>query len=361
MTSVIMDILDLNNIMVGLLTKEREDETYMSIVKNLLNQYKEVLSTFDYDKYGLDPITINEEIDDICNTVISCIEFYNKGCIAESITLMCDILNKYFMKWTSLIIDKEGEYKDWYRIRPQEDMIRLYEAHEMFHIPFEKRYKIKNQRFSISGYPCLYLGKSVWGCWEEMHEIDLRNACVSRFEVQNKIRLLNVCLPINELVKQTTQDIGNLLRTYPLIISCSIRVLKPQEPFKPEYIIPQLLMLAVKQTEVFEGCAYTSTHSNEYFGWDTFLLTNIAMPVKIVKEQGLCSTLCSYFKVTDSDKEEYLRLKGEVNENNNQSSRPVYHEETECLEFLKPKEGYKASPFYFVEKKLKQKEAKQLL
>ena len=160
------------------------------------------------------------------------------------------------------------------------------------------------------------------------------------------------------MVEQTTQDIGNLLRTYPLIISCSIKVLKPQEPFKAEYIIPQLLMLAIKQTKEFEGCAYTSTQSNDYFGWETFLLTNIAIPVKEVKEEGLCSTLCSYFKVTDSDKEEYLRLKGEVG--NNEGKPPIYHEETECLEFLGLEEGYKASPFYFVEKKLKQKEAKQL-
>lgn len=355
-----MEILDINNIMVELLTKEREDETYFSVVKKLLNRYKEILSTFDYNKYGLDSITINEEIDDICNTVISCVDFYNRGNIFESIKFMCNILDKYATKWTSLIIDREGEYKNWYRIRPQEDMVRLYKAHEMFHIPFEKRHKIENQRFSISGYPCLYLGKSVWGCWEEMHEIDLRNACVSRFEVQKKIRLLNVCLPVKEIVMQTTQGIDNLLRTWPLIVSCSIKVLRSQEPFKAEYIIPQLLMLAVKQTEEFEGCAYTSTQSNDYFGWETFLLTNIAMPVKEVKEQGLCSTLCSYFKVTDSDKEEYLRLKGEVNENNNKSLSPIYHKETECLEFPKLEKGYKASPFYFVEEKLKQKDAKRL-
>ena len=44
---------------------------------------------------------------------------------------------------------------------------------EMFHIPYEKRNLVGNQRFSLSGLPCLYLGGSSYICWEELGRKDL--------------------------------------------------------------------------------------------------------------------------------------------------------------------------------------------
>ena len=347
-----MNIADLNNKMALLLIEERKKgETYVKCVSRLIDEYRDCFEEFDYNLYGVEnKNALLTEIEEICQTVISCIESYNRAEIAKAIDMMTNAINKYSSKLRSLIIDDKGNYKNWYRIRPQEDFIKVYKAKEMFHIPFEMRYKVKNQRFSINGYPCLYLGRSVWGCWEEMHEIDFRFACVSRFEVQKRLTLLNVCIPEKDFQEVETDEICNLLRSWPLIIACSIKVDKPQEPYKPEYIIPQLLMIAIKQNEEFIGCSYTSTQRNDFFDWDEDLLCNIAIPVKKVKEEGLCPTLCSYFKVTDSGKEEYLRLKGEDNKLGIKKEGMDY-----VLQIQE--EGYKASPFYFVEKKLNQKEA----
>lgn len=352
-----MNITDLNNKMTLLLIEERKkDETYIKCVSRLIDEYRNCLEDFDYNFYGVESQkALFTEIEEICQTVISCIESYNRAEIANAIDMMTNAINKYSSKLRLLIIDDKGKYKNWFRIRPQEDYVKLYKAKEMFHIPFEMRYKVKNQRFSINGYPCLYLGRSVWGCWEEMHEIDFRFACVSRFEVQKRLTLLNVCIPEKDFQEVETDEICNLLRSWPLIIACSIKVDKPQEPYKPEYIIPQLLMIAVKQGKEFIGCSYTSTQRNDFFDWDEDedLLCNIAIPVMEVKEEGLCPTLCSFFKVTDSGKEEYLRLKGE--------DKKWDFKEEEGMDFvLQLQEGYKASPFYFVEEKLNQKEAIEL-
>jgi hypothetical protein len=37
---------------------------------------------------------------------------------------------------------------------------------QIFHVPFEKRRLVQNQRYSIAGLPCLYFGSSLWICWE---------------------------------------------------------------------------------------------------------------------------------------------------------------------------------------------------
>ena len=39
----------------------------------------------------------------------------------------------------------------------------------MFHIKYSLRSKVKTQRFSFPGLPCLYLGASSYVCWLELN------------------------------------------------------------------------------------------------------------------------------------------------------------------------------------------------
>ena len=55
---------------------------------------------------------------------------------------------------------------------------------DMFHIPFNKRYLIKNQRYSLGGQPILYFATSPYGVYKELGSInDLR---ISRFKIDRK-------------------------------------------------------------------------------------------------------------------------------------------------------------------------------
>lgn len=54
---------------------------------------------------------------------------------------------------------------------------------DLFHVPFEKRHLIGNNRFSLSGLPCLYFGSSIYGCWEEMNRPNLDYCFTSRFDL----------------------------------------------------------------------------------------------------------------------------------------------------------------------------------
>ena len=66
----------------------------------------------------------------------------------------------------------------------------------MFHIPFEKNYLIKNERFSISGFPSFYLGKSVYVCWEEMGRPDFDQANVAVFTNHDDCTVIDLCMPM---------------------------------------------------------------------------------------------------------------------------------------------------------------------
>ena len=54
------------------------------------------------------------------------------------------------------------------------------DIHELFHVPFDKRYKIENQRFSITGIPLLYLAESLPLALRET-ECEINNANVAVF------------------------------------------------------------------------------------------------------------------------------------------------------------------------------------
>ena len=86
---------------------------------------------------------------------------------------------------------------------------------------------------------------------------------------------------------------------WPLIFACSIKVRNNDAIFKPEYIIPQLLLQWVRSNGDIDGIRYWSTlvkqlpkrFKGEYF--------NLVLPIKESKDEGLCSELCRKFESTE--------------------------------------------------------------
>ena len=52
-----------------------------------------------------------------------------------------------------------------YRMRISKETLS---KEKMFHVPFNMREKVSSARFSIPGFPCLYLGTSLEVCWNEI-------------------------------------------------------------------------------------------------------------------------------------------------------------------------------------------------
>lgn len=80
-----------------------------------------------------------------------------------------DALQKTHKMMQSMKFDKMSPGVPMYKCRENSKLFH-FSKDEMFHIPYEKRNLVGNQRFSLSGLPCLYLGGSSYICWEESHD-----------------------------------------------------------------------------------------------------------------------------------------------------------------------------------------------
>ena len=203
----------------------------------------------------------------------------------------------------------------FYRMRKFEKRRGL-SRKDLFHIPMTKKRIIKTQRYSAPGYPCLYLGKSIYGCWEEMHRPDTERTLISCFKSQSHFNVLDLRLPTEE---EFYADAERCLQAFPIIIACGIPVRNSDDVFKPEYIIPQLLIEWIidrnsGKGEAILGVYYTSVNKNKDFyildhEWD-----NLAIPVQdALSKKEYCPMLKELFYCTKPTCYEYEHIQGCIN------------------------------------------------
>ncbi len=217
---------------------------------------------------------------------------------------------------------------------------------DLFHIPLNKRGIVKTQRYSAPGIPCLYLGESIYVCWEEMLRPDLSNCFISRFENQKELRLLDLSIPeLSEWLEtdsdgkytlDTNDTLVSSLYRLPLLIACMVEVKNIDDVFKPEYMFSQLIMEMItnhlretldlrKDEPLFVGVYYTTVHQHEDFGFSIstvnggfnyHLLNNIAIPVmRPTSPKKFCPMLCDLFLLTEPTCDEFERAKMPYNFN----------------------------------------------
>lgn len=237
-----------------------------------------------------------------------------------------------------------------YRMRTFEDKKdKTYK--DMFHIPLNMRGIVKTQRYSMPGYPCLYLGKTIYACWEELQRPPIDSCMVSCIKVDSDMELLDLRFPspINWI-----SSFENYLFLLPLIFVCSIVTKNPNDTFKPEYIIPQLLIeFIINQNKKcphnkLQGIIYTSTLKNNDFGFWYDVFENVAIPViEVLSNQKYCPQLANSFKITNPTCDEYEQIRCPYGFDGG-----TYDSKTEEEE---AKERYSLSLMGKIEKRLKEK------
>ncbi|WP_207733703.1 hypothetical protein [Clostridium celatum] len=176
-----------------------------------------------------------------------------------------------------------------FRCRPSESFISHW---DMFHIPFNKRFLIGNQRYSLTGQPLLYFSTSPYGAYKELGTYnDLRissfmlkdNHKLNIFENENKFEQLiieNVDFNsdfekftdnlLNEMINyDIIHDKNQLIQMFYLLIlssCCSFPKRNVTKDFKDtkfieEYVLPQVLTIVLKEKSDCHGIKYTSTKS----------------------------------------------------------------------------------------------------
>lgn len=189
----------------------------------------------------------------------------------EAINMFENLLKKHNL----LEYEKElGKEQIYFKARNSDSVLTRW---DMFHIPFNKRYLIGNQRYSLTGQPMLYIGSSVIDVATEIDIKDINNLKISVVILpDNNFKIYDLrCSILDVYTEISFNDImGSKKRIYTssdffkmmLASVCSFQ--KKSElkgySFCEEYIIPQVLALILKNNN-FDGISYTSTKKyNEY-------------------------------------------------------------------------------------------------
>jgi hypothetical protein len=243
------------------------------------------------------------------------IHLYYEGKLLQAAQTFHETLNTIGIEQlTSVETFPEG--RTFYRARYSAD--RPLTRKELFHNPFENRGIVSTNRYSIPGLPALYLGDSTYVCWEEYNRKDFRNLYFSRFSNTEPLKMVKIQrLPdlITQLSDSSTSEerrmniLARYLSLFPLSIACSIRTRSTTDVFKPEYIIPQLLLQYVTDLKGkgASGIMYPSTKV-DYTKVKGVPAYNYVFPVRQIPSKGYCSDLARIFTLTNPTSSELETL-----------------------------------------------------
>ena len=170
---------------------------------------------------------------------------------------------------------------------------------ELFHVPIFKRSGVSNSRFSLAGFPSLYLSTMLPLAWQETgypakyyySEFQYEYAYDDDYEsrdLSKELKLIGLYSP-GEIASWGMTGVHNkidlwlivmarYLKIFPLILACSFVNMSGDTPFKQEYIIPQMLMQWIQRnSDKAQGVSYFSCldllpSENRWNGY------NIALP-----------------------------------------------------------------------------------
>lgn len=291
--------------------KSEENKDFRELVSANLSQYMTWVKSLDVNERPSDWDEIKKRIKQLSDGINRAIESEYRGLRHSAFATIKNQLDGYKTSKTeieglalkkNIQTIKRGMVS--YRMRKVElEEQRNIKRKDLFHIPLDKRGLVQTQRYSVPGYPCLYLAHSVYGCWEEMGRPDFGKVMVSKFVTQFDFKMLDLRVPSKEA---WNSDMVRCILIFPFVIASMVQVKNSKDTYKPEYLIPQLLTEWVisknkenKGNEEVVGIIYTSAQKNEDFSFSDDSFDNYAIPVlKPLGSKKYCKRLVDYFQLT---------------------------------------------------------------
>lgn len=268
-------------------------------VKSLLDAYIQLIDDLDSQDRCNNWEEIQEKVINNSDKIIITIDYYYRGLFSEAYNCLKEALE-------TVPRTRIHQCFPLYKMRVVEDGCSP--NHEgIFHIPFSRRGKVPSNRFSAPGIPCLYMGLSAAICWEELNRPNIQNTYISMFQPQNHYGYINLNLPIYDLwYHRDGVFFVHDLQQFPFIIASMVHVAHNEDNFKPEYIIPQLIMQWVVDKREDDsdnkdlGVFYSSIHFNYTDLYrDISRYTNVAIPAICNGEKKYSNKLSQLFPYTD--------------------------------------------------------------
>lgn len=178
---------------------------------------------------------------------------YEKGDIRSAGNIIYNLLfsNKYLGHTLCSEFEKSNLVNILYRGRIIDDYADIDSIDEfifqIFHIPFNKRNLVANERYSISGFPCLYLANSIEGVKAELEITELSdNFFIGDFRVNNSINYFDLTPTFLKNLNQfSVTKIKIAMLKLLLLMACSIRVNNKKSNYCSNYVIPQLVTASI--------------------------------------------------------------------------------------------------------------------
>lgn len=243
---------------------KRNDHDYAERLEKLLRDY----GLFIYAARRVlrsDYITVRNQVDMLARDIPQALEAYHEGFPADAYNIFEKMLNVLVKNLKDhlggeredgfLTVEQNGTsptVSDLFRMRSVGDS-KEYAPKDIFHVPATRRQAISSSRYSIAGYPSLYLTDSL-----ELarHEVGLPSSAIaSHFRMSEKLGILDLGIRPDDFDFSGTSHhrvgerfILSYLCWYPIIAACSF-VRADSEGFHDEYVIPQLLMQWLRKIE----------------------------------------------------------------------------------------------------------------
>lgn len=305
----------------------KDNSEYINELKKIFEKYKKEIQkiAFKYEE-GLADEVINN-----CNMILEAFNVYVNGDKNKAKIIITSLIKKYINNpfWVSNLdksyafrgiapfadLHSEGYEKkyayimdsdiDFYRART-EKIER--DRKEVLHIPYKNLDLIKEQRFSLKGQPCLYLGTTSYVCWTECRNPKLENFYLAGFranELGKKLKVFN--LVASEALVNSIYNKGSyepfrkelqisMLKLLPIVFATSFSVTSKNREEKYEYIIPQLVMQSLSKLNI-DGVAYLSKKGKDDFQYPQGV--NLAIPVFDISDAKEYGEVCDKFVITE--------------------------------------------------------------
>ena len=167
---------------------------------------------------------------------------------------------------------------------------------DLFHVPFHKRHKIASMRYSIPGYPILYVAGSL----KMAYQATVKNNddfTYIKIKGKNDLNFVDLSFPIEGNPKNS--DLYSLFIFFPLVVACSMSVAHKKDVYKPEYAFPQLLTQIVKKNTCFDGISYVPPEIDDCYAVNELRSHDFAIIVRGgVERSGYDSDLASKYLMT---------------------------------------------------------------
>ena len=351
----IQETFDAINSLVPVTRYNLDPSDYRAVLNTTLKSYMIVVELMSQD--GLLDVDEVKEIGKTCDKLKDIITSEYQGLHSTAFYRLSNLLRGKnglpALSDSIMMYTFKTDEKPLYRMREIEKRQDLsYKG--LFHIPINKRGIVKTNRYSSPGYPCLYLGTSIYACWEELGRPPMNKSMVARLANGVDLHLIDLRIPTFD---EFEEHYKAYMKAFPLIIACSVKVKEPDANYKPEYAIPQLMMEYVINNNVYRktnipiaGIYYTSVFRNDDYGFSIDKFENMAIPVqRPLSSKKYCNKLCEIFMMTRAtcDEMEQNRSGGYI--------RWDYDEKNSTMRYHGNIGEYKYSSFGYLEKRLNDK------